>query len=246
MNRIGERVGPFQLESQISEGGGVSLYKAIRPEGSREPRVVAVRYHCRQSGRRGCGCDHSKRIRSAPASERQPDPPHARLLCQPALSVSHCEGVSLSEIIRPWQSEELTINVATAIDILMEIAQALRSAHATKREGTPIVHGHLGANKVLLAPNGRVIVQGFGASPRGTFAAYTPPEQAAAAFLDARSDQWTLGAIGVELLLGERLYTGVSDRREAAINGSVDPWITMLEQRFLSQSCSGSHVPRRR
>ena len=90
-------------------------------------------------------------------------------------------------------------------------------------------------NKVLLAPN-EGHRPGFGASPRGTFAAYTPPEQAAAAFLDARSDQWTLGAIGVELLLGERLYTGVSDRREAAINGSVDPWITMLEQRFPSAS----------
>lgn len=236
MNRIGERVGPFQLESLISDGEGVSLYRAIRPEGSREPRVVAVRVADNPSDTNAAAVIRNEYEVLRHLNDNRIPRTHGFYASQPALSLSHFEGVSLSEIIRLWQDEALTINVATAIDILMEIAQALRSAHATKREGIPIVHGHLGANKILLAPNGRVIVQGFGASPRGTFAAYTPPEQAAAAFLDARSDQWTLGAIGVELLLGERLYTGVTDRREAAINGAVEPWITMLEQRFPSAS----------
>ena len=82
MNRIGRGVSPFQLESQISEGGGVSM-QTIRPEAPETGRRCS---HCRQPGRRGCSCSHSKRIRSVGIWTTGS---HARTCDQPALSVSH-------------------------------------------------------------------------------------------------------------------------------------------------------------
>ena len=205
MSPIGDRVGPFQLESLLGEGEGVSLYRAVRPEGSREPRVVAIRMANDPSDTAAAALIRNEYEVLNHLNDSRIPRTHGFYASQPAVSISHYEGMSLAQVVHLWKEDALHVDVSTSIDILLEIAQALRSAHSTRREGVAITHGHLGSQNVLLTASGRIIVQGFGSSPRGTFAAFTPPEQAAGAFIDFRSDQWTLGAIGVELLLGERL-----------------------------------------
>jgi serine/threonine protein kinase len=76
-----------------------------------------------------------------------------------------------------------------------------------------------------------VVLLGLGAPPRDLPIGYQPPEQVAGAFTDTRSDQWRLGALLVELVLGSQLYAGLDDPDEAASVGQVGPWVSRLERR---------------
>lgn len=226
----GTRVGPFQLLEVLDTDRGTTLYRAIRPEGTREPRVVEVRAADNPKDERT-----SARIRYEYNVLRALDDPHIPkafgfYASHCAIAMSHVDGVTLADIIGLSKEGRVLIDQATAIDIVVEIAHSARHAHAVVGPKGGIVHTHLSSSRVRLTSTGAVTLMGFGQIPPGTHAGYTPPEQAAGAFLDSRSDQWSLGAIAVELLCGERLYTGSRDRKADALNGRVGPWIEKVER----------------
>ncbi|MFT5685826.1 MAG: serine/threonine protein kinase [Myxococcota bacterium] len=150
---------------------------------------------------------------------------HGYYAGQAALAMSFIKGVSLTDVIVAARDGLIGLDVPTITDILIEIATALRHTHGIQTLGHPIVHGHLGSQRVMITEEGEIIVLGLGASPRGTHFGYLAPEQASGAFQDWRSDQWALGAIGIELLLGQRLYDGMEEPDKAAIIGDVRPWL---------------------
>ena len=229
--QVGTRVGPFLLMERIDADRGALLFRAMRPDSSREPRVVAVRIAENPRDER-----QNARIRHEYAVLRAIDdvrvPKAIGFYGGPcAIAMTWTEGATLADILTLQREGKLTLDPATALDILAEVAQALRTAHAVPGpRGGALLHSWLGAGRVLLTPRGEVMVMGFGVVPPGTHAGYTPPEQAAGAFVDARSDQWSLGALGVELITGERLYTGSFDRKSDALNGRVQPWVDKVER----------------
>lgn len=151
---------------------------------------------------------------------------------QIAVSTSWIEGVSLERILAARAEGKLTVEPATAVDILVEVAEALRHVHARSDDKGAIFHGWLSPQTLYLRHDGRVMIGGLGAMPRPVPAGYVPPEEAAGAFVDARSDQWRLGALGVELLLGNALYHGAPDQEAAALDGKVEPWLARVERRW--------------
>lgn len=229
MAGLGHRVGPFELIERIASGRRTSLYRALRPDSSRAPRQVAIRIADDPED-----AEVAEQIVAEYRVLREANDPripkvHGYYAGQAALAMSWVNGVSLTDVIVAARDGLISLDVATITDILIEIANALRHAHTITGLGQPVVHGHLGSQRVMLTHEGEVMLLGLGASPRGKHLGYRAPEQASGAFQDWRSDQWALGAIGVELLLGQRLYEGTEEPGKSAIIGDVRPWLTAAE-----------------
>lgn len=225
MAGLGHRVGPFELIERIASGRRTSLFRALRPDSSRAPREVAVRMaDDPDDGEIAAQIAAEYHVLRECTDPRIPRV-HGYYAGQAALAMSWIKGVSLTDVIVAARDGLIGLDVPTIADILIEIATALRHAHGLHGLGHPIVHGHLGSQRVMLTEEGEIVVLGLGASPRGTHHGYLAPEQASGAFQDWRSDQWALGAIGIELLLGQRLYDGMEEPDKAAIIGDVRPWL---------------------
>jgi hypothetical protein len=117
---------------------------------------------------------------------------------QHALITAPVEGVPLREAMVLAELGKLTLSPATALDVVLEVAQALRAAHGAPPTG--FVHGWFSADEVWLTTAGEVVLMGLGQPP--PLGARRPPENHS----DARSDQWLLGALLAELLLETPLW----------------------------------------
>jgi len=223
------RIGPFDLAEFLGEGHGTNLYRAIRPEGVRPPYQVCIRI-----AQNPADSEIASAIRSEHEILRAMDNPripkaYGHYADESAIAMSYYAGASLSDVLQAQSDDLIDLSISTAIDIVIEIAHGLRHAHSiVGPEGQRIIHGHLGPQRVRITPNGDVVVVGFGSQTKGRHAAYTAPETADGANISPASDQWALGAIMVELILGERLYTGVANIDHAVRDGDVGFWTSRV------------------
>lgn len=223
---LGHRIGPFELVERIASGRRTSLYRAVRPTGSRPPTQVAIRT---ADDPEDIGA--AEMIRDEYLAIRDlHDPRIPRVIGfyagEAALAITWVEGITLTDAAQAVRDRLIEIDPVTTVDILIEAGQALRVAHNLGR-----IHGHLGSQRIMLTPEGEIMILGIGVAARGRHPAYTAPEQAAGAFVDWRVDQWSLAAVGVELLLGARLYDNAEAPLQAAMQGAVAPWLHKIQQR---------------
>jgi serine/threonine protein kinase len=150
-----------------------------------------------------------------------------------ALAMSYFSGATLADALQARKDNLVPIAVSTALDIVIEVAHGLRHGHSIiGPTGTRIIHGHLGPQRIRLTPAGEIVLVGFGAHTKGRHPAYTAPEVARGEAATILSDQWALGAILVELVLGERLYTHVPSPIDSSCSGDVEPWIKRLADEY--------------
>lgn len=218
LHRIDQRVGPFQLVEWLGTSGGVSLYRGVRPAESRRPREVAVRIADDPQDRRA-----ANRLQDEHELLRQLDDPriprvYGHYTAMNAIALTWIEGVTLDDVVQAHNDGHVALDPATAVDVVIEVAHALRHAHAIVRTEGPILHGHLSPQQVRLTRGGNVFVVGFG-DPEMPRSGYAAPEQVAGAFVDPRTDQWALGALALELLTGHALRAAAVD--EAALAGEL-------------------------
>lgn len=138
-----------------------------------------------------------------------------------ALALEYIDGVSLTWVLRQAESRALEFDLATRVDILVEVANALRVVH-----DAGVVHGRTCVDTVRLRRDGSVVLTDF-ALPLERLAA-VPPEVAAGGPATAATDQWLLGALAAHLALGEPFLGGepgapADGRRDTA------PWVARLE-----------------
>ena len=135
--------------------------------------------------------------------------------------MEYIDGMTLRERIAKGG-----MSVNEALDIAIQIASALSSAHSAK-----IVHRDIKPENVMLRGDGYVKVLDFGLakladtgvdSPNETHAielktlpgvlmgtvAYMSPEQARGLSVDARTDIWSLGVVLYELVAGQQPFAG--------------------------------------
>ena len=129
------------------------------------------------------------------------------------------EGRTLRALLTTLASNGEKLPVSHATFIAIRVLEALEHAHARSEAGhpAPVFHGRLSPEHVVLTPSGDVRVTGFGldAAARHLLKpqakvdpafAYVSPEQANGAPLNAASDNFAVGSILAEALLGEPVF----------------------------------------
>jgi Tol biopolymer transport system component len=242
----GTRLGPFEIQSPLGAGGMGEVYKA---RDTRLSRSVAIKVLL------GPVTDDAERLarfgREAQLLAALNHPHIAQIYGledagdAPALVMELVEGPTLADRIARG-----AIPLDEALPIARQIAEALEAAH---EQG--IIHRDLKPANIKIRSDGTVKVLDFGLAkaldPRnasranptmsptlsmhatqqgiilGT-AAYMSPEQAAGKDIDRRIDLWAFGAVFLEMLTGQQVFTGETVSHVLAAVLKSDPdWSTL-------------------
>jgi len=231
VGRVGQRVGPFLLEERLEQHDAIGLYRATRPAGSRQPQQVAIRIvEDARNDRAAAWVRHEYDIL---LRLNHPGVPRAfgYYSSQVGVAMSVPPPFLLHDLLEAQRAGQLTLDVPTALEIVQEVASILRHAHGVNGPDGPICHSHLSPRTIGLQEDGTVTVLGFGTTGPEVPYGYRPPEQVVGAFMDPRSDQWRIGALLIELLIGVPPYAELDDPEPAAVEGRVEPWVQRLERR---------------
>ncbi len=227
---IGTTFGPYEVTARLGAGGMGEVYRAMD---SRLGREVALKVLPE-----AVAGDPERLARFAREARVLASLNHPSIASIYGLEESGSTRALVMELVEgPTLAARLErgpLPLEEAIEVLLQIAQALEAAH---EKG--VVHRDLKPANVKLAPDGRVKVLDFGLakaaepdlgaisqselahSPTITYsptvagvilgtAAYMSPEQAKGKAVDRRADIWAFGTVAWECLTGRRLFGGGS------------------------------------
>ncbi len=226
--RVGERIGPYELEGIAGRGGMGVVYRA---RDLTLQRPVALKFltgpllantESRQrflnEARAAAGLGHPNICTVYEINE------HAGT---PFIAMAFIDGVSLKEL-----EKKGPLDLAEALRLGMQICEGLQAAH---EKG--IVHRDIKPANLMISSHGRLIITDFGlaklpgtddlsksGTTRGTVA-YMSPEQALGKEVDPRSDLWSLGVVLYEMFTAARPFEGRSEYEviQAILNGDPRP-----------------------
>ena len=146
---------------------------------------------------------------------------------RPFLVMEYLEGHNLKQLASLANGQDAILPERLIVQLGIQVAEALRYAHQLKSDqGQPlqVVHRDVSPQNIMLSPSGSAKLVDFGiaraASNEGETRtgtlkgklAYLSPEQASGKKgIDHRSDQFSLGVVLWELLIGSRLFASDSD-----------------------------------
>jgi len=143
----------------------------------------------------------------------------------PYLVLEHVAGADLGVILATLQAFDLRLDPIVAAHVAREVLLTLSYVHGlTDEHGTPlgIVHRDISPANILVSTSGEVKLCDFGVAKvlarhtSGRFlkgkVRYMSPEQVGGGTVDARSDQFSVGAVLWELVTGEPRFRGDSMR----------------------------------
>lgn len=214
MEPVPERIGRYVVEGLVGAGGMGRVYKAHDPDIRRTVAVKLISTSLMSSA--DCA-DYIRRFRrEAEAAARCAHPniiaiyDYALHEGQPFLAMEFVHGMSLRQRL----DEESVMVVPDAIHVMLQVLEALGSAH---QQG--VIHQDIKPANILLTPQMQAKVADFGisrfvntdvtnvSSSMGT-PNYMSPEQCRGGGIDHRSDLFSVGATLFEMLAGERAFPG--------------------------------------
>jgi serine/threonine protein kinase len=214
-----QRFGRYEILDELGRGAMGVVYKARDP---RINRVVAVKTISLVSQSPEEDREYRERFfREAEAAGRLSHPgivtifdageePETRA---PYIVMEYVGGESLEKLL---ERSERKLPMATALQLTLEVAEALDSAHCMG-----VVHRDLKPANILLTEDGHAKIADFGVAKLnlthqtssgrswGT-PAYMSPEQLHGDAVDGRSDLFSLGVILYTILTGHRPFQGNS------------------------------------
>jgi len=207
---IGRTISHYRILEKLGEGGMGVVYKA---EDLKLKRLVALKF---LSESQLNDAQRKRFLREAQAAAALEHPNICTIYEVDEVddmvffAMALIPGRPLSRII-----DEAPLPAEQAIDIAIQIAEALSTAHQAG-----VVHRDIKTGNIMITPQGRAIVLDFGLAQIGESsritrtgatvgtAAYMSPEQAQGAPLDHRSDLWSLGVALYEMLAGYLPFRG--------------------------------------
>jgi serine/threonine protein kinase/Tfp pilus assembly protein PilF len=233
----GDRLGLFEIVSQIGQGGMGVVYRA---HDTKLNRPVAVKLLAEELG------DAAARRRFQREAQTASSLNHPHIITvfdagewegRQYLVMEFVDGCTLSE----WAQRE-NRNWRAILDLVLGVADGLAVAH-----DAGIVHRDIKPSNILVANNGYAKLADFGLAKLteksqeeetrtltagetrpgmvvGTIA-YMSPEQASGKPLDARSDIFSFAVVLYELLAGRRPFEGATDLEllQTVIHGASQP-----------------------
>jgi beta-lactam-binding protein with PASTA domain/predicted Ser/Thr protein kinase len=218
--------GRYRVISRLGSGGMADVYLAQDQLLGREVAVKVLHHHFAE--------DHEfvERFRREASSAAALSHPNIVGIFDRGewngtyyIAMEYVAGRSLKAIVR----EQGPLEPAAAIDIVIQILRAARSAH---RRG--VIHRDLKPHNVILDEEGRARVTDFGIARAGASdmtltgsimgtAQYLSPEQAQGFAVSAASDLYSIGVILYELLTGAVPFEGESAVAIAYKQVSAEP-----------------------
>ncbi len=218
--------GRYRVISRLGSGGMADVYLAQDQLLGREVAVKVLHHHFAE--------DHEfvERFRREASSAAALSHPNIVGIFDRGewngtyyIAMEYVAGRSLKAIVR----EQGPLEPAAAIDIVIQILRAARSAH---RRG--VIHRDLKPHNVILDEEGRARVTDFGIARAGASdmtltgsimgtAQYLSPEQAQGFAVSAASDLYSIGVILYELLTGVVPFEGESAVAIAYKQVSAEP-----------------------
>jgi serine/threonine protein kinase len=218
-HRSSERFGRYEILAELGRGAMGVVYKARDPKIN---RVVAVKTVSLAGQPPEEELEYRERfVREAEAAGRLSHPgivtifdvgeePETRA---PYIVMEFVSGPSLEKML---SGENRTLPLATALQLTLELAEALDCAH-----GQGVVHRDLKPANILITEEGHAKIADFGIAKLNlanlTLAgrvlgtpAYMSPEQLNGEEVDGRSDLFSLGVILYTVLTGYRPFQGNS------------------------------------
>ena len=208
----GSTLGPYEIRSQLGQGGMGVVYLAQDPRLDRQvaikvlppdlTREATAKQRFLQEAKAASALDHPNICTIHEINETADG--------QLYLVMAHYAGETLKERIArgPLRLDE-------AIDIATQVGRGLAEAH-----GAGIVHRDIKPANLLITKSGVVKILDFGLAKlagsegvthTGTTVgtvAYMSPEQARGEEVDHRTDIWSLGVVLVEMLTGQQPFQG--------------------------------------
>ena len=159
------------------------------------------------------------------------------------IAMEFVDGADLSNLLADCRARGERVPPAVALNLVRQICAGLHAAHTAHTvDGKPlgIVHRDVKSGNVFVARNGVVKIGDFGIARaqervrrtevgmvKGT-AEYMAPEQRVGNDVDARADQYSVGAIAYEILSGELINLDLA--RLAHLGTRGWPHLTPLSQ----------------
>jgi serine/threonine-protein kinase len=179
-----------------------SLWKAERADrASREPRHVVIRIAHHTMDPRAMTELRKEYEALRAVSDPRVRKAHGYFAGYGALALEYVDGVSLRWVLERAKEGQLELDVATIVDLGVELCEALRAVH-----DAGVVHGRLSVESVRLRRDGSPVLTDF-AMPQDRLDVL-PPELATGTPPTPATDQWLLGALLAHLATQEALLGG--------------------------------------
>ena len=208
-------IGPYELRGELGRGAMARVWRAYDPNLERE---VAIKEPLFDRGLSQAVLEEMGRrfVKEGRAAAKLNHPNIVTIYAadvydgRPAIVMELVEGATLAEMLGAGR-----FSPAEALSVLDQLLDAAGYAHARG-----VVHRDIKPDNVFVDTSGRVKLADFGIArvedARATRATvvgavlgtpgYMSPEQATGAPVDARSDIFSVGAVGYEMLSGENPF----------------------------------------
>jgi eukaryotic-like serine/threonine-protein kinase len=235
---IGEKVGDYEIEGKIAEGGMGAVYAAVHGLIGKHVAIKVIRSELCASN-----VARERFVQEARVVNQIDHPNIVDIFAigalddgRPYLVMELLRGETLAQ-----RMEESRLSVAESIEVLLQVCAALEAAHAHG-----VVHRDLKPDNIFLAhEDGAVVVKlldwgiaklvdsqlsGTGSGPSLTHTGmmigtpeYIAPEQARGKQVDYRADIYSLGAIAYELFCEDVPFSGESVADVVAMHLHQEP-----------------------
>lgn len=228
-----QQLGRYEIVAELGRGAMGAVFRARDP---RIDRVVAIKTIAVAGASAKDMEEYRQRFfREAQAAGRLSHPGIVTIFDvdedqashTPFIVMEYVDGRPLDEFVAANADNRLPL--ATAVDLVQQIAVALDYAHASG-----IVHRDIKPGNVLVTPENRTKIADFGIAKLSMMEvtvpgqvlgtpAYMSPEQLSGNAIDGRSDLFSLGVIAYWLLTGVKPFTGQSITEVSIQVATKDP-----------------------